>query len=61
MEQEKVTTYQIGRAEVRIHGDPDRLDREKLKGYFARFMTQVYRAREEKNASKDAEETNQGA
>lgn len=47
---ETVTTYQFGDATVRIYGDPDRLDREKLKRIFSRFMTGVYETRDRKSA-----------
>lgn len=59
---ETVTTYQIGNATVRIHGDPDRLDREKLADIFGDFMTRVYDFRAEKAREADeAQQDHQGA
>lgn len=55
---ETVTTYQIGNATVRIHGDPAKLDREKLADIFAEFMREVYDFRAQQ-ASQTAQQVNQ--
>lgn len=60
---ETVTTYQIGNATVRIHGDPARLDREKLADIFAEFMREVYdfRAERAKESEAQDDQSDQGA
>lgn len=52
---DKITTYQIGRATVHIHGDREKLDMEQVKTAFAHFMTQVYQDREEQEAAQEDE------
>lgn len=58
---ETVTTYQIGNATVRIHGDPARLDREKLADIFAGFMREVYDFRAQQAQAKQEAATQQDA